>query len=658
MPRPRLSTVLALLVFGGVGLAIVLEWARPRPAPAPAVVSRPPLRADETDRLDGGFTWSGTSGGKVLFQLLASTLLGTEGGVHLLRDVKDLKFYLEDGRPVLVSARGGRLQQKDDAGRDVEISLDGDVRVRDPDGLVFETQSLIYNTVSRRVRTGGPAEVKGPDFIARAGLVNYEPDQRVLRGSGQVMVRYLGPDPWQVDSPQGLFLVRQNEVHFEQPFLLRLPGRALLAGPGTIWLSSPGRPGRFDFQGPVLLGGEGEGVFWQLAARELRTRGPETPGSPGSRWEAEGPATLVAGRADPAGEERWVLNTQRWVVEPAPARKHRAVAAPGFQGSWRPAGQSASWEFGGQRLEVLQDPRAGVEQVRARGAVQLRGPENITAEAETLVWEKREAGVIVLAGSPATTRQRGDTLEAPEIRLLRDQDRLIGTGGTVTQLASLGGSPGENLLGGEEPVRVRSQGATLDRQRGKAEFTGPVQAWQGQAHLKANRLSYDDRARVLLAEGEVRLRRDEPGRGGGVRTVRLACDRLEHRGAERLVLVGGRSVYSTPDGQVEADRMQILIGREGGVERLEAEGNVRLDAPVGEGQGDRLVWEGGEEGSALLTGDRRLVELRKRPGGDVTRAKSLRYYPADGRIVGDGGSGRTTIEGTPPAEKPVKKDPA
>lgn len=658
MVRPRFSTVLALLLFGGIGLAIVLEWARPRPAPAPAVVSRPPLRPDETDRLDGGFTWSGTSGGKVMFQLLAATLLGTEGGVHLLRDVKDLKVFLPDGRPVLVSARGGKLQQNDDAGRDVEISLDGNVRVQDPDGIVFETQRVLYETTSRRVRAPSPSQMTGPDFQARAETMMYQPDLREIRGGGGVMVRFLGKMPWQVNAQQALFLMRQNEIHFEQPFVVRFPGQVALSGPGTVWLSQSGRPPRFEGNGPVLLAGENQGVRWQLAATALRTTSLEVPTPPGIGFVAEGPASLVARRQDPAGEERWVIHTRRWTVEPAPPKKTRAVASPGFSGSWFSPGANEGWEFEGGRLELLQDSRQGLERIQGQGQVILRGPDQVKGSAETVAWEKRDPDVFVLTGNPAMAEQKGDSVEAPRLRVFRIAGQVIGEGGTVTQLGSLGSSSADTLFGRDEPVRVRSQDVTLDRNSGKAEFRGPVQAWQGPSYLKAGQLTYDKERKVLVAQGEVRVRREQKGKSGTTKTVRLACGRLEHRDTEKKILLTGRSTYTTIDGLIEADRMTILLGMDGDVRYLEAEGEVKLDAALGEGRGDRLVWEGGEEGSALLTGDKRMVELRKRPGGDITRAKSLRYYPADGRIVGDGGSGRTTIEGTPPAEKPQEKDPS
>jgi lipopolysaccharide export system protein LptA len=655
MARLRKSTVFSLLVLAALLAAVVAESLRPRPPASASVNSQPPERPDEVTRLEGGFSWASSDGQRKLFELFAESLVGTEGGAHFLQQVSPLTLHLEDGREVTVKARAGRLQERDGSGkREAEIGLSGEVVVQDPDGVTLRSESLAYDTVTRLVSSDSGVRLEGQGISGRAERVRYSPDRRVIEAEGRLEVDLQRGAPWQIDAAGGIYRLDAREIEITTPFVARMPGQTVFSGPGLLRLADDTRPASFTGNAPVQVSGPGQGGTWQLAAWRLEAVAAAGDGARLAGIEAYGPTSFVMRRAAPGGEERGVVHAPRWSMKPQ-GSGWTAVGGPPFDAEFTVPRQPAAWTVTGGTIEIAGGSGDRPERLFGRGGVVARGPDGMVAEGDSVSWEANDPNVLRLEGGPARARQRGDVLEAPLLRLLRDQATLIAEREVVAEVASVAGSS-DSLFSGKEPVHVKGTRATVPRdEKQPIEFAGPVQAWQGGTILRAARLSLQRAESRLVADGEFVLRIENERPGQPRRTMRLSGERLEYLSRERTAHVTGGARFVEGGMTVEASELRMRGAAGGGVEELEGEGNVVLASDKGTATADRLVWEGGEKGTILLIGEKELVTL-KSPEGALTRSERVRYYLADGRFQTEGESGRALIEGKPAARPRPPRD--
>ncbi len=649
MARLRKSTVFSLLVLAALLAAVVAESLRPRPPASDPINSQPPERPDEVTRLEGGFSWSSSDGKRQLFELFAESLVGTEGGAHFLQKVSPLTLHLEDGRSVTVHARNGRLQEREGGPRrEAEIGLSGEVVVQDPDGVTLRSESLAYDTVSRLVSSESGVRLEGQGISGHAARVRYYPDRRVIEVDGRLEVDLERGAPWQIDAAGGIYRLDAREIELTTPFVARMPGQTVYSGPGIVRLATDKRPASFTGNAPVQVSGPHQGGTWQLAAWRVEAVATAGSGARLAGIEALGPTSFVMRReAAGGGEERGVVHAPRWTMTPR-GSGWQATGGPGFEAEFTVPRQPAGWKVTGGTMEVQGGGGDRPEHLVGRGGVVARGPDDMVAEAETVEWDAAEPNVLRLEGTPARTRQRGDSMEAPVLRLLREQATLIAERGVVAEVASVVSSS-DTIFGGKEPVHVKGSSATVPRdERQPIEFSGPVQAWQGGTILRSARLELLRAESRFVADGEFVLRLENERPGQPRRTMRLSGVRLEYLSRERTARVTGGARFVEGPMTVEARELRMRGAPGGGVEHLEGEGGVVLTSEKGTATADRLIWEGGDTGTILLVGEQELVTL-KSPEGALTRSERVRYYLADGRFQTEGESGRALIEGKPAA---------
>ena len=646
---PRRWLFAAFLVLAVA--AVAFESTRRRPEPVEPVGSPPPSHANETARLEGGFRWSTTRAGKALFDLLAGRLLGLEGGVHLLDDVQALRIYLDDGRVVLLNARRGRLNQAIDQGAGVRISLLDQVEVVDPDGAHLLTDELIYDSQSRELRAPGSAVVTQPGKIeAELGSFVYRPDSRVLEIRQRVRLEPVGGGGWVVESSRANYRLATGEMVFPAPLRVSGGAQTLIAAGATVSLGDPSEETTFRGRGPILAWGGQPHRRWQMAAAGIDGQFAGQPLEPRT-FLAQGPISLVSLQTLEGISRRSVLNASQLEWQPVPGAGHSYRAGPGFRLRTSPPTVSEAYQITGQWLEVIEDPRGSPTELRAWEQIRIDAPGGSAAEGRELRWAREDTGRVVLYGQPARAWRGEDLVEAPRLVFERRRRVLIGEDGALTEIASMHGDEGA-LFEGNEPVRVRSGSVEMPQSpTGVIVFEGSVQAWQAATSLRAQRLVVDQQQKTLRATGGMHLRLESRRKGGSggeqTRTVRIQGQALNYSAVSREAVIEGQASYEEPGGQtVRADRIMILRGRPGGVERMEARGSVRLVAPGAHGGGDLLQWEGGEQGMVILKGIKQLARLAL-PPGRVIEAEEIRYDLASGevstmgRAVFQGGEGQS-----------------
>ncbi len=641
--------------------AIVYESVRDRPELAEGVQSRPPGSAEELSRLESGFKLNVTREGQVLFDLLADSQVGLKGGATFVKGVRSFTFYTEDGRPVVVSAARGRLQQVGSGEQDVQASLQGEVVVKAPDGLVLRTDELVYDTRLRTLRSPGAARITGPGVAAMLAGFTYEPDGKVVEADGPVEVESASGLPWRLDAGRAVYAVPTGRLRIDTPFRARQAGRTILGGPGTFAAPPAPATARLEAQGPVLLSGTGEqGAVWQLAASSLAAEGllPKGAQAIARVVDLGGPSSLALRGPDGAGGVR----TEKWRLEADPAgRPARALAGPPFTARWDAADGKQRWTLDGEWLDLRFARDGKAESAEARGAVRATASDGTTAEGSVLRWDARRADEVLLTGDAQRTarvRRAGDLVEAPRVIVDRARRVVVAEGGPITEAASLRRDDG-SLFRGSEPVRVRSARVTFPEKDAPIEFEGPVQVWQGDATLRAARLRVARETSRLNADGKVQvsLPLGEPGKDDR-RRVRLFTEHLDYDGSSRVAVLTGGATYEEPQARIEAERIEARLRPDGGVEELTATGKVKLLVQGHHGRADRVEWRGGPLGIVTLFGETAPATLESPTQGNLKQqAARIRYDLQARRGTAEGRGGRTTLEGVPPPKGPSPAAP-
>jgi len=312
------ALALALFVVAGTGVALVHELTRERRPAASPVTSPLPVHPDELERLDGGFAWTATRGGRPLFRLDAESMFRIEGGVQILRGVNQLALFLEDGRVVELQAERGRMEQ---GGRDAEqaiVTLEESVRIRDPDGMLLETDALVYDSARREIRCVGTTRITDETLEATVGSLVYRPDSRLLEGLDELELRLGGNEPLWIDTSDATYRMTTSELVFDRPFRARRAAGRIVSGPGTLALPQTDAGASFETSELVLLTektGDGE---LQLVAAGLVTREDPTAMESLEGLTVGEPASLVMSRRGEKGPAIVKIASTNWIVEPEP----------------------------------------------------------------------------------------------------------------------------------------------------------------------------------------------------------------------------------------------------------------------------------------------------------------------------------------------------
>lgn len=654
MPKSRLRRTILIVLAGLVATAGVLyeSW-RPRPPLAAPVQSRPPDSKDETARLDNGMTLLAHSGGRKVMGLLAQRLIGMKDGLNLVQGVKELTLYNEKGEPIRIQADSGRLTQRKDKPDAFEVGLFGHVEVRTADDTALHTDELNFDPVGKVLIGPNPGRVTGKDLVLEFNGFTYAIDGQKLNLTGPL--RVAGPENvyWRLDAGRAEYLLGSGRLVTDQPFRFDRFHEDMVSGPGTLTAPSDSPRMRLETEGPILLSGIRDRLFWQLAGGRMISAAPREKG-PGPRELELGPPVLLEARG-PSSRGTVSLEvaaeTLKTVEGEAP---RKAIAGPWFKARYQ-GPEPEPWTISGEWLEMAQDAAERLDQVDARGKVHLTGPNGASADAAALAWRAARPSEVLLNGEPARVRQGRDLVEAPRVLVNREHQGLTAEGNPLTEISSMNRGEG-SMFRGTEPVRVRSSRVNLVGEDGPVEFAGPVQAWQGDTNLISASMRVQRKEQRLWADGDVVLLRTlgEAGKGNR-RRVRLATQHLDFEQTGHVARLTGGALYEEPTIRVEAEEMTARLAPDGGIEQLDARGNVRVAAQGHKGRSDRLEWRGGAQGVVTLISERSLATLQSDQGS--WRGLRVRYDLRDQKVAAEGGGVPTVTEGRPKDRPPQEKDP-
>jgi lipopolysaccharide export system protein LptA len=174
--------------------------------------------------------------------------------------------------------------------------------------------------------------------------------------------------------------------------------------------------------------------------------------------------------------------------------------------------------------------------------------------------------------------------------------------------------------------------------------------------VEAPTISFDRTKRSLQAQGgqgehvaSVFVQKDKNGR---LTPVNVTSDRLSYVDAERKAVFSGNVIVRAQDATITSAIVQVILLPKSGqaenqsasqLERIEAQGDIRIVEGSRKAAGNKLVYTAAEEKMVLTGTPGKLPSIFDAERGQIS-GDSLTFFTHDGRVlVGSGEKSKTQI---------------
>jgi lipopolysaccharide export system protein LptA len=278
-----------------------------------------------------------------------------------------------------------------------------------------------------------------------------------------------------------------------------------------------------------------------------------------------------------------------------------------------------------------------------------------TASAERAKYEAADE-MIMLSGSPRVVdATQGIILTADTIQLNRKTRKAFAQNNVKTTYSKMSAQPGGAMLGSADPIHVTGSSANLNSATGVARYT-KARLWQGPNIVEAPTISFDRTKRGLQAQGgqgghvaSVFVQKDKNGK---LTPVNVTSDRLSYVDAERRAVFSGNVVVRAQDATITSASVQVILLPKNGqaenqsasqLERIEAQGDIKIEQGSRKAAGNKLVYTAAEEKMVLTGTPGKLPSIFDAERGQIS-GDSLTFFTRDGRVlVGNGETSKTEI---------------
>jgi lipopolysaccharide export system protein LptA len=278
-----------------------------------------------------------------------------------------------------------------------------------------------------------------------------------------------------------------------------------------------------------------------------------------------------------------------------------------------------------------------------------------TASAERAKYEAADE-MIMLSGSPRVVdAAQGIILTADSIQLNRKTRKAFAQNNVKTTYSKMSAQPGGAMLGSADPIHVTGSSANLNSATGVARYT-KARLWQGPNIVEAPTISFDRTKRGLQAQGgqgghvaSVFVQKDKNGK---LTPVNVTSDRLSYVDAERRAVFSGNVVVRAQDATITSASVQVILLPKNGqaenqsasqLERIEAQGDIKIEQGSRKAAGNKLVYTAAEEKMVLTGTPGKLPSIFDAERGQIS-GDSLTFFTHDGRVlVGNGETSKTEI---------------
>ncbi|GEM_PF-3397852 len=588
------------------------------------------------------------------FDLNAESYTDTRDGKQRVKGIDPLIVFRDSAPPLKITAEWGDFQGEKPGER--FLTVEGGIRIADEEsGLSLSLQVLEIEEAVNEARSVGEVHFRAPGYRGTADAVIYPLDNR---------------PPWF----QRIRLAGDDGSSLEAARMTLVDGSREVLLQGGVRLEGA----KAEFQGESLrLFRDEDGTIRKVLGSE-GVSGTARLDREAARFLAE----ALEIRLDPGGEMRSVRLDRNATLQ----RGEEALAARmiRLERNSDPSDPAAIWRFqaaGGvfakglleQAPATLQASRmtgtlnedGRLLRAEAEGSLRFTGPDSLAEadRAEVVLHGARYR--ILLHSSPALRARIADEqyrVAARTLELISGTEYLAGQGRVEATLLSAGNdrdlrSGGkEGMFGTGEAVHFVAESMESSLDGNQIVFRQAVRGWQGERTLSADTVTLRKETGDLLAEGKVGFRIPLKRTDSLVDADfgYVTGDHLVYTGETRIAFWTGSIHVRQDEGWMEADRLKAdLSGESGGLRRLHAEGNVRLEyrvrsekgipEPV-QGDSDRADYDPATR-IVRLFGDQKQATLRKSGKDALTLAgRILRYHLENGAIeVEKGVSGTSTI---------------
>jgi lipopolysaccharide export system protein LptA len=278
-----------------------------------------------------------------------------------------------------------------------------------------------------------------------------------------------------------------------------------------------------------------------------------------------------------------------------------------------------------------------------------------TASAERAKYTGVEE-TILLSGSPRVVDSaQGVTLTADSIQLNRKTRNAFAQDNVKTTYSKLNAQTGGAMLGSADPIHVTGSTATMNSATGIARYAN-ARLWQGPNIVEAPAISFDRTKRSLQAQSgqgghvaSVFVQKDKTGK---LTPVNVTSDKLSYVDAERKAVFSGNVIVRAQDATITAETVQVILLPKTGqaenqsasqLERIEAQGDIKIAQGARKASGNKLVYTAAEEKMVLTGTKAKLPSIFDAERGQIS-GDSLTFFTHDGRVlVGSGETSKTEI---------------
>lgn len=569
--------------------------------------------------------------GKLIFALEALRTLGKSTGWHEIESVS-VQLYNDDESkgPLLTCQRANFHVDTKDA------NLSGSIQVEFPDGTFLSTEVGALLGGGRRFESTTNVVFVGNGLLGSAGAATYDMEKSLLVLTKGVVVL----------TEDGDSLVAPELVYRRDTGKVKLP-----------------RGGRMIFGGFVVnsslveLSLEEEG---HQPTKVIFSEGVDIEAhDPESGQDIQGWSEVLDARVDAAG--RWQVSARSsgpWV---------RFTTVGGQDSVFQ---EMLAWEVravAGEEglLNVRADGRACVH------TIPLEGPSRTSESDSVRIWFDQGAatdlelldevvlvgdgvevtahrarldagsGQVMLHGNPTgakrvVIRSEKGRMAADQAMLFREAGRVEIRGRVQGEMfdAQLVGSAGGNDQPESQPVHIASGSLTVSEKATVFELRDEARMWQDQQLLTADEIRYWSSTRTMDAKGHVKTTLpanavDEEA--APEHDIVLSARSMYYEDSKRLAIYEGDVVYVDPGHRLEAGRLEIVMGEEGGIDTVIATGAVSIR----EGSTGRILTGNKavrdvDTGTVLLTGDpAKAVDS----DGNMLSGRSLTWDQPSGRVL-------------------------
>jgi len=297
----------------------------------------------------------------------------------------------------------------------------------------------------------------------------------------------------------------------------------------------------------------------------------------------------------------------------------------------------------------------GIESITQQGAVAYRDGER-KAWADQARYTPADQ-ILVLTGAPRLA-DAGMTTTAHTMRLNRATGDAFAEGDVKTAYSDLKAQPQGALLASSSPIHVTARSMTVHGNAGTALYSGDTRLWQDANVVTAPTIDFDRDHRSMIARGSqaqsVSTVLTQPGKGGKATPVFITSSGLSYVDSDRQAHFDGGVVAKGNDLTITSAEMNVFLQARGQkepnqtlsgagkLEKIVAEGQVRITEPTRRAEGDVLVYTAADDKFVLSGGPPSIFDAEH---GKITGV-SLTFFRQDDRVLVEGNEKSPTVSQT------------